>query len=148
MDGLDFSLRGFVVCYLLTYAAGILFAVLEGRRWNAAARTVPPAVVLIVFAPLIFPVVAHLVRPRLRARGVDPRIVRLKLAIAWFVPVLAAAGLWLCGFFCNAVVDAAFSEELAACCGLSCVFLSMISTIWVSARLDALALADAAQRGR
>ena len=66
------------------------------------------------------------------------RIVRLKLAIAWFVPVLAAAGLWLCGFFCNAVVDAAFSEELAACCGLSCVFLSMISTIWVSARLDAL----------
>ena len=126
MDGLDFSLRGFVVCYLLTYAAGILFAVLEGRRWNAAARTVPPAVVLIVFAPLIFPVVAHLVRPRLRARGVDARIVRLKLAIAWFVPVLAAAGLWLCGFFCNAVVDAAFSEELAACCGLSCVFLSMI----------------------
>ena len=98
MDGLDFSLRGFVVCYLLTYAAGILFAVLEGRRWNAAARTVPPAVVLIVFAPLIFPVVAHLVRPRLRARGVDARIVRLKLAIAWFVPVLAAAGLWLCGF--------------------------------------------------
>ena len=78
MDGLDFSLRGFVVCYLLTYAAGILFAVLEGRRWNAAARTVPPAVVLIVFAPLIFPVVAHLVRPRLRARGVDARIVRLK----------------------------------------------------------------------
>ena len=73
MDGLDFSLRGFVVCYLLTYAAGILFAVLEGRRWNAAARTVPPAVVLIVFAPLIFPVVAHLVRPRLRARAIFVR---------------------------------------------------------------------------
>ena len=100
MDGLDFSLRGFVVCYLLTYAAGILFAALEGRRWNAATRTVPPAVVLIVFAPLIFPVVAHLVRPRLRARGVDARIVRLKLAIAWFVPVLAAAGLQ-CGRGCG-----------------------------------------------
>ena len=53
---------------------------------------------------VIFPVVEHIVRPRMRACGVDRRIIRLKLVLAWSVPLLTSVGIKLCELFCNRVV--------------------------------------------
>ena len=104
MDELGFTLAGFIVLFLLTYAAGVVFAVCESRRWNPAGWLVPLAVIMSVFASFIFPVVEHAVRPRMRACGVDRRIIRLKLALAWSVPLLTSVGIKLCELFCNRVV--------------------------------------------
>lgn len=139
MDELGFTLAGFIILFLLTYAAGVVFAVCESRRWNSAGWLVPLAIIMSVFAPFIFPVVEHAVRPRMRACGVDRRIIRLKLALAWSVPLLTSVGTKLCELFCNRVVSRDVSGELAICCCLSCILLYQIVLIWVNVKLNALA---------
>ena len=132
-------MAGFIVLFLLTYAAGVVFAVCESRRWNPAGWLVPLAVIMSVFASFIFPVVEHAVRPRMRACGVDRRIIRLKLALAWSVPLLTSVSIKLCELFCNRVVSRDVSGELAVCCSLSCILLYQIVLIWVNVKLNALA---------
>lgn len=139
MDELGFTLAGFIVLFLLTYAAGVVFAVCESRRWNPAGWLVPLAVIMSVFASFIFPVVEHAVRPRMRACGVDRRIIRLKLVLAWSVPLLTSVSIKLCELFCNRVVSRDVSGELAVCCSLSCILLYQIVLIWVNVKLNALA---------
>lgn len=139
MDELGFTLTGFIVCYLLTYAVGVIYAVCECRRWKPAGWVVPLAVFMPVVAPFIFPMAAHAVRPKLRARGVDRRIIRLKLAMAWSVPIFIGVGSWLCEFFCNRVADRDFSGELALCCCLSCGLLYLVLMLWINAQLNVLA---------
>ena len=138
MDELGFTLTGFIVCYLLIYMVGIVYAVCEWRRWKLAGWVVPLAVFMPVVAPFIFPVVAHAVRPELRTRGVDWRIIRLKLVLAWAVPIFVGVGSRLCGFFCNRMVVRDFSEELALCCCLACTFLYLSLMFWINAQLNAL----------
>ena len=139
MDELGFTLAGFIVLVLLTYAAGVVFAVCESRRWNPAGWLVPLAVIMPVFASFIFPVVEHAVRPRMRACGVDRRIIRLKLVLAWSVPLLTSVSIKLCELFCNRVVPRDVSGELALCCCLSCGLLYLVLMLWVNVKLNALA---------
>ena len=87
----------------------------------------------------IFPVVEHIVRPRMRACGVDRRIIRLKLVLAWSVPLLTSVGIKLCELFCNRVVPRDVSGELALCCCLSCGLLYLVLMLWVNVKLNALA---------
>ena len=51
MDELGFTLTGFIVCYLLIYMVGIVYAVCEWRRWKLAGWVVPLAVFMPVVAP-------------------------------------------------------------------------------------------------
>ena len=139
MDELGFTLTGFIVCCLLTYAVGIIYAVCECRRWEPAGWVVSLAVFMPVVAPFIFPMAAHAVRHKLRARGVDRRIIRLKLVLAWSVPILTSVGAKLCELFCNRVVPRDFSGELALCCCLSCGLLYLVLMLWINAQLNALA---------
>lgn len=138
MDGLDFTLAGFIICALLLYAAAIVFTVYEYRRWKLSGWVIALAVILFVVSPFIFPVVEHIARPKMRACGVDRRIINLKLALAWFVPIFSSVGNGLCTYFCNRVVDRDFSGELALCCNLSCLLLYLVFMIWCNARLNAL----------
>ncbi|WP_302448937.1 hypothetical protein [Alistipes shahii] len=81
----------------------------------------------------------HIVRPKMRACGVDRRIIRLKLVLAWSVPLLTSVGIKLCELFCNRVVPRDFSGELALCCCLSCGLLYLVLMLWVNVKLNALA---------
>ena len=72
-------------------------------------------------------------------RGVDRRIIRLKLVLAWSVPILTSVGIKLCELFCNRVVPRDFSGELALCCCLSCGLLYLVLMLWINAQLNALA---------
>ena len=93
MDELGFTLAGFAVLGVLHYAVAIVFAVSEYRKWRPTGWIIPLAVVMFVAFSFIFPVVEHIVRPRMRACGVDRRIIRLKLVLAWSVPLLTSVGL-------------------------------------------------------
>ena len=103
MDELGFTLAGFAVLGVLHYAVAIVFAVSEYRKWRPTGWIIPLAVVMFVAFSFIFPVVEHIVRPRMRACGVDRRIIRLKLVLAWSVPLLTSVGIKLCELFCNRV---------------------------------------------
>ena len=81
MDELGFTLAGFAVLGVLHYAVAIVFAVSEYRKWRPTGWIIPLAVVMFVAFSFIFPVVEHIVRPRMRACGVDRRIIRLKLVL-------------------------------------------------------------------
>ena len=120
MDELGFTLAGFAVLGVLHYAVAIVFAVSEYRKWRPT-------------------VVEHIVRPRMRACGVDRRIIRLKLVLAWSVPLLTSVGIKLCELFCNRVVPRDVSGELALCCCLSCGLLYLGLMLWVNVKLNALA---------
>lgn len=140
MDGLGFTLAGFVILAGIGTVAGIVFAVDQYRRWKFTGWSIPLAMMMAVVSPFIFPVIAHLSRPRMHALGVDRRMINLKLWLAWFVPIFTSVGIKLCEFFCNRVVDHDFSEELALCCGLCCVLLYQIFMIWMIARLDKISI--------
>ena len=75
----------------------------------------------------------------MRACGVDRRIIRLKLVLAWSVPLLTSVGIKLCELFCNRVVPRDVSGELALCCCLSCGLLYLVLMLWVNVKLNALA---------
>ena len=119
-------LAGFAVLGVLHYAVAIVFAVSEYRKWRPTGWIIPLAVVMFVAFSFIFPVVEHIVRPRMRACGVDRRIIRLKLVLAWSVPLLTSVGIKLCELFCNRVVPRDVSGELALCCCLSCGLLYLV----------------------
>ena len=123
MDELGFTLAGFAVLGVLHYAVAIVFAISEYRKWRPTGWIIPLAVVMFVAFSFIFPVVEHIVRPRMRACGVDRRIIRLKL----------------CELFCNRVVPRDFSGELALCCCLSCGLLYLGLMLWLNVKLNALA---------
>lgn len=142
MDELGFTLASFAILSGLIYLAGIVFAVLEYRRWNLPGWTIPLAVIMFIPAMFIFPVVEHIARPRMRAAGVDRRIIRLKLWLAWFVPICASAGISLCEFFCNRVADPEYSDLLATCCALSCLALYVALLFGANATLNRLAAAN------
>ena len=135
MDELGFTLAGFAVLGVLHYAVAIVFAVSEYRKWRPTGWIIPLAVVMFVAFSFIFPVVEHIVRPRMRACGVDRRIIRLKLVLAWSVPLLTSVGIKLC----NRVVPRDVSGELALCCCLSCGLLYLVLMLWVNVKLNALA---------
>lgn len=99
MDELGFTLAGFAVLGVLHYAVAIVFAVSEYRKWRPTGWVIPLAVVMFVAFSFIFPVVEHIVRPKMRACGVDRRIIRLKLVLAWSVPLLTSVGIKLCELF-------------------------------------------------
>lgn len=139
MDELGFTLAAFAILFGLIYLAGIVFAVLEYRRWNLPLWTIPLAVIMFIPAMFIFPVVEHIARPRMRAAGVDRRIIRLKLWLAWFVPIFASTWISLCEFFCNRVADPEFSDTLAMCCALSCLVLYVALLFGANASLNRLA---------
>lgn len=139
MDALDFTLAGFAILFGAIYLAGIVFAVLEYRRWNLPLWTIPLAVIMFIPAMFIFPVVEHIARPRMRAAGADRRIIRLKLWLAWCVAIFASAGISLCEFFCNRVADPEFSDLLATCCALSCLVLYVALLFGANAALNRLA---------
>lgn len=139
MDELGFTLAGFAVLGVLHYAVAIVFAVSEYRKWRPTGWIIPLAVVMFVAFSFIFPVVEHIVRPRMRACGVDRRIIRLKLVLAWSVPLLTSVGIKLCELFCNRVVPRDVSGELALCCCLSCGLLYLVLMLRVNVKLNALA---------
>ena len=68
MDELGFTLAGFAVLGVLHYAVAIVFAVSEYRKWRPTGWIIPLAVVMFVAFSFIFPVVEHIVRPRMRRR--------------------------------------------------------------------------------
>lgn len=148
MDELSFTLAGFAILMFLIYLTGVLFAVCEYKRWKPTGWLIPLAVIMLVVTPFIFPVVVHVVKPRMRACGVDRLIIRFKLVLAWFVPFLTSVGCTLCLYFCNRVVNSDFSEELATCCTLSCVCLYLVLMIWMNAQLNALAASCPAKETR
>ena len=124
MDELGFTLAGFAVLGVLHYAVAIVFAVSEYRKWRPTGWIIPLAVVMFVAFSFIFPVVEHIVRPRMRACGVD---------------LLTSVGIKLCELFCNRVVPRDVSGELALCCCLSCGLLYLVLMLWVNVKLNALA---------
>ena len=124
MDELGFTLAGFAVLGVLHYAVAIVFAVSEYRKWRPTGWIIPLAVVMFVAFSFIFPVVEHIVRPRMRA---------------WSVPLLTSVGIKLCELFCNRVVPRDVSGELALCCCLSCGLLYLVLMLWVNVKLNALA---------
>ena len=67
MDELGFTLAGFAVLGVLHYAVAIVFAVSEYRKWRPTGWIIPLAVVMFVAFSFIFPVVEHIVRPRMRS---------------------------------------------------------------------------------
>ena len=68
-----------------------------------------------------------------------PAYHRLKLVLAWSVPLLTSVGIKLCELFCNRVVPRDVSGELALCCCLSCGLLYLVLMLWVNVKLNALA---------
>ena len=66
-------------------------------------------------------------------------LIRLKLVLAWSVPLLTSVGIKLCELFCNRVVPRDVSGELALCCCLSCGLLYLVLMLWVNVKLNALA---------
>ena len=124
MDELGFTLAGFAVLGVLHYAVAIVFAVSEYRKWRPTGWIIPLAVVMFVAFSFIFPVVEH---------------IRLKLVLAWSVPLLTSVGIKLCELFCNRVVPRDVSGELALCCCLSCGLLYLVLMLWVNVKLNALA---------
>lgn len=136
MENFDFALAGFGVILVIVYAAALVFAVREQRRWKFTAWAIALAVILFPVSFFVFPIAVHFARPKMREAGVDRRIIRLKLVLAWAVPVFVIVGTQLCAIFCNRLADGEFSGELAACCSMACVFLYELLLIWVSSLLD------------
>ena len=117
MDELGFTLAGFAVLGVLHYAVAIVFAVSEYRKWRPTGWIIPLAVVMFVAFSFIFPVVEHIVRPRMRACGVDRPIIRLKLVLAWSVPLLTSVGIKSPGNWPSAAVFRADSCIWCLCSG-------------------------------
>lgn len=148
MEHFDFALAGFGVMLAIVYAAALVFAVREQRRWKFTAWAIALAVILFPVSFFFFPIAVHFARPKMRDSGVEGRIVRLKLVLAWAVPVFVIVGTRLCAFFCNRLADGEFSGELAASCSMACVFLYELLLIWVNPSLDEPATESGADAGR
>jgi hypothetical protein len=129
-------LAGFIICYALVCIATLVFVVMEYRRWKLSPWIVAGSVILIMFTSFIWLVVSYAISRKLRNIKVERRFVQLKIALSWFVVIGMFVFNLFCQFFCRRIAGGEWTDELAACCALSCIFGFMIFAIWMNAKLN------------